>query len=432
MPKANVTKKRRPKNSGGMRKKVGYYLDSSTGEKLPYTYYQASREVPLEKLPKGISRKRVTGNGTTPSQAQARLEENWLAHFSEAEVKNPRAKKIKAKDRTLNWLYEQWQEANEDGEVSDVMVKKYEGYFRLHILPHLGSRKLDSLTSKDFRHLFNTVLPKKPGKAGKSLLSSTAIRNVYMALASCYNFGITERIVEYSPLKSVKAPPKNQIDHDMEFISANAEKLLEILTASPNEDYCRWLLQFIGLRRAERVGLTWDCIENLGSDTPTIRVRQQLARYAEKGRGWYIKGWTKNATHRTIVIPEPFISALREQKSRQEELKKSPDFKPEERFANCVFLQADGSIYTLNRDNNEWAKLLKSHGLPHWTGHKNRFVTAIWLAAQKPVVPVQTIQSILGHESLALALYYQRTSIEQQTAPMKAYGKRLVKAGTPN
>ena len=431
MGKPAPRKKPRPKNSGGMRKKVGHYKDSTTGEVLDYTYYQASREVPEDKRKKGVLRERITGNGATPTQAQSRLEENWIARFNSEKEKNPRSKKIKvmAKDRTLNWLYEQWQEANEDGEVSDIMVKKYEGYFRLHILPHLWERKLDSLTSRDFRQLFTKTLPSKPGKGGKPLLSSTAIRNVYLSLSSCYNFGVAERIIEYSPLKTVKAPPKNQVEHDMETISANAEELLEILQASPNDDYCRWLLQYCGLRRAERLGLTWDCIENLDSKTPTLKIRQQLARYAEKGKGWYIKPWTKNATHRTIVIPEPFITALRDHKKRQDELRKSPNFKPAKEFANCVFLQPDGSIYTLNRDNIEWGKLLKSHGLPYWSGHKNRFVTAVWLAAQKPVVPVQTIQSILGHKSMALALYYQKTSIEQQEAPMAKYGQKLVNAG---
>jgi len=428
-----VAKKASPKpqrrgRSGGLSKKTGHYKDAAIGEVLDYIYYQASREVPKDKLKKGIERERITGNGATPTQAKSRLEENWLKRFNEDEGdRHPRSKKIKAKDRTLRWLYEQWQEANEDGEVSDVMVKKYEGYFRLHILPHLGERKLTSLTARDFRLLFNKTLPDKKGKAGKTLLSSTAIRNVYLSLSSCYNFGVAERIAEYSPLKTVKAPPKNEVEHDMETLTANADRLLDILEASPDDDYCRWLLQFLGLRRAERLGLTWDCIENLDRDTPTLRVRQQLARYAEKGRGWYIKPWTKNQTPRTIVVPEPFIAALRKQRRRQDELRKSPDFKPKPEFANCVFLQADGEIYTLNRDNNDWARMLKSHGLPHWTGHKNRFITAVWLAAQKPVVPVQTIQSVLGHKSTALALYYQKTSIEQQMAPMKLYGEKLAR-----
>jgi hypothetical protein len=130
---------------------------------------------PVEKSPKinvkkGVLRERITGNGATPTQAQSRLEENWIARFNSEKEKNPRSKKIKvmAKDRTLKWLYEQWQEANEDGEVSDIMVKKYEGYFRLHILPHLGERKLDSLTSRDFRQLFTKTLPSKPGKGGQA------------------------------------------------------------------------------------------------------------------------------------------------------------------------------------------------------------------------------------------------------------------------
>ena len=113
--------------------------------------------------------------------------------------------------------------------------------------------------------------------------------------------------------------------------------------------------------------------------------------------------------------------------ARVQEILVDGGVKPKPEFANCVFLQADGEIYTLNRDNNDWARLLKSHGLPHWTGHKNRFITAVWLAAQKPVVPVQTIQSVLGHKSTALALYYQKTSIEQQMAPMKLYGEKLAR-----
>ena len=107
MAKPVARKKPRPKNSGGMRKKTGHYTDSTTGEVLEYTYFQASREVPKEKLKKGILRERVTGNGATPSQAQSRLEANWLARFNDEGERHPRSKKIKAKDRTLRWLYEQ-------------------------------------------------------------------------------------------------------------------------------------------------------------------------------------------------------------------------------------------------------------------------------------------------------------------------------------
>lgn len=114
MEKPAPRKKPRPKNSGGMRKKIGHYKDSMTGEVLDYTYYQASREVPEDKRKKGVMRERITGNGATPTQAQSRLEENWIERFNSEKEKNPRSKKIKvmAKERTLNWLYEQWQEAN--------------------------------------------------------------------------------------------------------------------------------------------------------------------------------------------------------------------------------------------------------------------------------------------------------------------------------
>jgi len=46
-------------------------------------------------------------------------------------------------------------------------------------------------------------------------------------------------------------------------------------------------------------------------------VRQQLARYADSS-GWYIQKATKTKRERTIVLHEPFLSALRAHKKAQD------------------------------------------------------------------------------------------------------------------
>ena len=423
---------RRPRNDGGLYKKTTYRIDKRTGERLAYSYWQASKDVAPENLPPGIARKRITGTGETQSKARERLEINWLRFHSPEEVER---RKTRGKPRlTVEDLYKEWQTNNERGAVSDTMARKYQGYFKLHVIPHLGKRKLDKLTETDLLLLFTEVLPSKrrinkDGEDVGQLLSTAATRNIYMALSGCLNYGVRHGYLARSPLVAIKAPQRKEPDEDIEFVSANARKLITALAEENDPNYCRWLFQFLGLRRAERLGLAWSSIRGLDTDAPTLVVSQQLARYAD-GKGWYIKKETKTKKHRRIVIPEPFISELRAHKAAQDKQRQSDEWKPEAQFADLIFLRPDGSIYTLNRDNDEWHKVLEAHGLPHWRGHLNRHITATWLAEQDPAVPMGTVRSILGHDSEAMAWYYAKTTQTQQTEPMRRYGKSFARSAS--
>ncbi len=90
-----------------------------------------------------------------------------------------------------------------------------------------------------------------------------------------------------------------------------------------------------------------------------------------------------------------------------------------------MFLQPNGALITLNRDNDEWRALLKRLGLPHWRRHLNRHITATWLAEQQPPVHEGTVRSILGHESDAMGFYYARSTELQQAGPLRRYGESL-------
>ena len=88
-----------------------------------------------------------------------------------------------------------------------------------------------------------------------------------------------------------------------------------------------------------------------------------------------------------------------------------------------MFLQDDGSLITLNRDNNDWHAVLGKYDLPYWRAHLNRHITATLLAQQDPPVPEGTVRTILGHESEAMATYYQHVTRRQQSAPLRRYGQ---------
>ncbi len=375
-----------------------------------------------DNLPPGKDRHRITGSGPTPAAARKRFQERWDAYHG-GDPKVRRRKRGKP-TLTLQELFVEWDRYNRLGAVSDTMASKYEGYFRLHVLPHLGSRKLDAIDDKDLLLLFSDTLLNKRRKDGSHLLSTAATRNIYMALSGCLRYGVRNGYLDRSPLEAVKPPRKQTPSDDPEAMGVYARTLLRTLHDEKDPDYCRWLLQFMGLRRAERLGLTWSSIRGLDTDHASLVVCQQIARYTD-GSGWYIKPKTKTQRDRIIWLDDPFLSALRDLRRLRDEEERSPDWKPQEQFADLVFLQPNGALITLNRDNDDWKALLKRMGLPYWRGHLNRHITATWLAEQQPPMPEGTVRSILGHESDAMAYYYARSTELQQAEPLRRYGETL-------
>jgi hypothetical protein len=77
-----VPRQRAPRYSGGLTHLSAQRIDRDTGERVEYSYWQASREVPREFLPAGVERKRITGNGPTQAIAKQRLERNFNRYIS--------------------------------------------------------------------------------------------------------------------------------------------------------------------------------------------------------------------------------------------------------------------------------------------------------------------------------------------------------------
>ena len=383
-----------------------------------------------------VTRKRITGNGPTQATAKQRLEKNFNRYIS------PKAQDERKsggrKRRTVQQLFDEWSAANWAGAVSPTMAQKYDQFFNNHLLDYIGPMQLNDLDEDTLYILFNQTLHKKrrtmkDGSDGGQLLSTAATRNIYMALQGALSFAVRKDYLRHSPLKGVEAPARQVPDDDVEGASEDARRLLKELASEGSPDYCRWLFQFLALRKSERLGLSWKNIRGLDGDATVMIVSQQLARYVD-GRGWYIKPWAKQKEgkkpRRVPIPPEPFARVLREHRAAQDELKKSGDWNPEPQFADLVFLQDNGKIITPNRDNNEWHALLAAHGIDAYRPHLNRHICATWLAEMDPPMPIGMVREILGHASEAMSWYYTKTTLRQMTKPLTAYGKMI--AGDPD
>ena len=125
---------------------------------------------------------------------------------------------------------------------------------------------------------------------------------------------------------------------------------------------------------------------------------------------------------RTIPIPEPFLTALRQHKRKMDEWKKAPKWKPQPEFADLVFLNEDGSLIKHNQDNLDWHAVLNHYRFNYWRAHLNRHITATLLADQQPPVSIGVVQSLLGNGE-AMTYYYARITNKAMKVPLDTYGE---------
>jgi integrase len=425
MATRKTTPQRRPRNGGGLYTKTRTRRDPRTGRTYEVTYWEASWDIPEDRRQAGFARKRITGSGPTQSIALRNLEHNKEAFLAGRSRGREHVKGIpKGVMPTVAQLFEAWIDEVGKGDISDIVAGKYRGYFENHLLPYLGDIKVNRIDKRRLALLFSETLPKKrdvrDGIDRGPLLSNSSQLNVYRALSKFLTYAEVHNYIDHNPLRSVAAPKVKRAKIDVDKYSALADTLLDRLVADDDPEYCRWLMQFLGLRRAERLGLRWSDITGLNGKNPMLTVRGQLARHDDGS--WYLKA-TKTGKERKIALSEPWISALRQHKKNQDAHRRDKkNWKPRKGFEDLVFLRPNGSFYTLNADNLDWHRVLDRHGLPYWRGHINRHVTASRLAATDPPTPLNVVYSVLGHDSDAISYYYSKVMERQQVPAMATYG----------
>ncbi len=410
---------RRVAGDGGLTRKTRRWPNLGAGEVTEHSYWEASAEIAAEDLPAGMTRKRVTGSGATKTQALERLKVN-MDSFTKGEARRGKTR-LSAKV-TLQRLFDEWDTNNKSGAVSSTMAWKYEAYFKNHILSALGARRLDSLSETDLNFFFNQTLPAKTNAKGGQLLSAPSRRNIYMALSGCLQFAVRNNYINANPLRSVKAPKKTTPDDNIDSVLFDARKVLDAIQTGNHPDEARWLLAFLGLRKGERLGLSWENVRGLDGDNPTLVVNQQLAW--DKGTGLHIKP-PKNKKARTIPLSEPWISALQRYRKTWEVLPQNPQWQePKQEYKDLLFLQPNGYPIDLNDDAEDWKKLLKGLGIEPWRAHLARHVTAITLA-ETAQVPISTVMAILGHNSAAMTVYYAHAETGRNAESVRMFGEAI-------
>ena len=151
-----------------------------------------------------------------------------------------------------------------------------------------------------------------------------------------------------------------------------------------------------GLRIGECLGLKWSDID---FDAGTLRVNRQLQRIREGGG--LVFSEPKNASRRTIDLPQKALEALRSHRKRQleEEKLKASSHKD----SDVVFATGKGTpLDAQNIVNRHFKPMLRSASLPSIRWHDLRHTCATLLLGRG--VHPKLVQHLLGHASITMTL----------------------------
>ncbi len=299
------------------------------------------------------------------------------------------------------WL---WHENYCKPAVKDTTAEYYRSYIEHHVVPNIGSIKLDKLTTLDLQKFYNQTkqsgrVEKYEGMPDRSL-SSRTVRGLHTMLRQCLDQAVQERLIPYNPAAACRLPPKER--HEMHILPP--DKISAYLAAAEEHGVLPmfYLELTTGLRRGELVALLWS---DLDVKSQTLTVSKSAGRF--KGEVRVSPPKTANSV-RTVFLPKETVDLL------VKEHRKHP-FNPV-MFPSPV----TGKMYGPDCVGQLHKTLLKKAGITENIRFHDLRHTYATLAIQNGV-DAKTLSGILGHTkaSFTLDTYTHTTSAMQKAAADK-------------
>lgn len=278
-------------------------------------------------------------------------------------------------------LYDDYMSAKKQS-VRATTWDKSRNVLETHILPRLGTVRLDQLTPQRLQNWKNDV--------GAMDLSITTKRNIYKELNSMLNWAVKLERLNRNPLKSVGTFQDVYFEKPAEKLQYYTADQYRQFAAAARESgewpyYVFFSIAFYtGMRKGEINALKWSDI-----DGTTLHVRRSIA---QKLKGGDIETPPKNkSSYRDLQIPLPLMEILHDHKRRQQ---KDSRFKEDYRVCGGPSVLRDSSIENKNKAYSTAA------GLPHIRIHDFRHTHASLLVNEG--ISIQEVARRLGHSKVEI------------------------------
>ncbi|MEU3887259.1 tyrosine-type recombinase/integrase [Streptomyces sp. NPDC029041] len=335
----------------------------------------------------------VGPDGTEKSKSfpdgQKRIAEKWLsgieADMSRGQYIDPRAGRLTVRQHAERWLASLTMDPG--------TYVSTEQRIRLHVLPHLGSRSLDSLRPIHIREWLR--------KLEDGGVAAAYQRVIFANLNAMLAAAVDDRLIPYNPCRSssVRAPKPEA----RRIVPWSRERVLAVRSALP-ERYRAMvdLAGGCGLRQGEVLGLA---VEDVDFVEGVVHVVRQVKLIA----GRQVFALPKGGKSRTVPLPESVARAL-EAHTAQYPLAavrlpwRSVDGSPA--TASLFFRNAEGRPVIRNVFNEKaWRPALDKAGIPR--GRENgmhalrHFYASVLLDAGESI---KALSEYLGHHDPGFTL----------------------------
>ena len=359
-----------------------------------------------------MAKRRANGEGNIRKRKDGRWEGRYTAVYdpatgkritknvlgkTQAEVKEKLAKAIadsqqldvtKTNNYTVTTWLTTWYEVYAEPRLRPNTKSYYQNYINNHIIPGIGSIKLEKLTTIQIQRFYNKL--QKSGRVQRDnqvelrdkSLSPRVVRGVHTLLSNCLEQAVAERLILVNPAKGCKLPKLEK--KEMQILPQ--EKIgLYLAEADRRGLLALFYLELTtGLRRGELLALLWI---DLDAEARTISVTKQVNRI--NGELVVSQPKTQNSV-RTLAIPQQAVDLL------VEEHRKHP--------SNQYMFPSPktGTMYDPDAFRRIHDKILKAIGAEHVRFHDMRHLFAT--LSLKNGVDAKNLSGALGHYSAGFTL----------------------------
>ena len=321
--------------------------------------------------------KRISVTGRTKGEVVQKL--------AEARTDYSRGVYVFNQDITVEEWINVWMDRKMTPKLSEQSMIRLKGLFDNHLIPALGTYKLQDLTKSLLEQKYAEIFQSKTSKAFKEkTYSHSTVNSLSVSFKKCLQFAVDEGVLAKNPHNGVELhklrPPKKINAYSPE----DHKKIVEFTRNNGPLYWIYYLLIATGMRFGEAVALTWDDV-NLKSKTIHINKTS-----VELHGSPIIQPHTKtSAGTRTISIAANVASFLRE-------VQQSLD--PELNYRNLVLPNSRYNIITSANTNRRWQKVCVTLDIPYQGVHALRHTWAT--RALEKGIDVKTVSDMLGHKNV--------------------------------
>jgi integrase len=312
---------------------------------------------------------------------------------------------------TFGSYLESWLEARRST-IKAVTYTSYHSHLYRHVMPILGSAKLQKLTDAMLQHFYSHLLEDE--------LSPNTVRLIHTIISTALDDAVKWKKIAVNPCKNVM-PPRPEKREMRVLTPEQAQRLLDV--AENHRLHCLLTVAITtGMRRGELLALRWSDIH---FETARLQV-QRTVSYVHPDqvhKHAYVETDPKTASsRRSISLPQFVLDALKQHRKRQLERRLNLGEKWQEH--DLVFCNTFGGHYGLSVLFKEFKQLLKLAGLPNMRFHDLRHSAATILLLMG--VHPKIVQEILGHSNVSITLnVYSHVLPSLQREAMDQLDKRF-------